>query len=88
MPFFTSAATEIAITSAMQVAVFVTPAVCLLSWFAGQGLPLTFRVVEITTMAAAAAFAAWVVWDGRSRRWEGYVLIAVYVLTAVVYYLV
>ncbi len=83
----TTLATEIAITSSMQVAVFVTPAVCLLSWFAGQGLPLTFRVIEIVTMAAAAAFAAWVVWDGRSRRWEGFVLIAVYVLMAAAYFL-
>jgi len=82
----TTLATEIAITSSMQVAVFVTPAVCLLSWFAGQGLPLTFRVIEIVTMAAAAAFATWVVWDGRSRRWEGFVLIAVYVLIATAYY--
>jgi len=82
----TTLATEIAVTSSMQVAVFVTPAVCLLSWLAGQGLPLTFRVIEVVTMAAAAAFAAWVVWDGRSRRWEGFVLIGVYGLTVVAYY--
>jgi Ca2+:H+ antiporter len=62
----------------MQVALFVTPAVCLLSWIAGRGLPLSFRVIEIVTMAAAALFATWVVWDGRSRRWEGFVLVAVY----------
>ena len=47
----TELATEIAITSSMQVAVFVTPAVCLLSWLVGRGLPLSFRVVEIATMA-------------------------------------
>ena len=29
-------------------------------------------------MAAAALFAAWVVWDGRSRRWEGFLLVGVY----------
>jgi Ca2+/H+ antiporter len=50
----------------------------LLSWIAGRGLPLSFRVIEIVTMAAAAAFAAWVIWDGRSRRWEGFLLVAVY----------
>ena len=83
----TTLATEIAITSSMQVAVFVTPAVCLLSWLAGRGLPLSFRAVEVVTMAAAAAFAAWVVWDGRSRRWEGFVLIGAYVLMVVAYYL-
>jgi Ca2+:H+ antiporter len=81
----TTLATEIAITSSMQVAVFVTPAVCLLSWIAGRGLPLSFRAIEIVTMAAAALFAAWVVWDGRSRRWEGFVLAAVYGVMVVAY---
>ncbi len=82
----TRLATEIAITSSMQVAVFVTPAVCLLSWVVGQGLPLAFRVIEVVTMGAAALFAAIVVADGRSRRWEGFLLVAVYG-GAVVWYL-
>jgi Ca2+:H+ antiporter len=74
----TTLATEIAVTSSMQVALFVTPAVCLLSWIVGNGLPLSFRAIEVITMAAAAAFSAWVIWDGRSRRWEGFVLVGVY----------
>jgi Ca2+:H+ antiporter len=82
----TTLATEIAITSSMQVAVFVAPAVCLLSWIVGRGLPLSFRVVEIVTMAAAALFAAIVVADGKSRRWEGFLLIGVYGV-AVIWYL-
>jgi Ca2+:H+ antiporter len=81
----TTLATEIAITSSMQVALLVTPAVCLLSWIAGRGLPLSFRAIEIVTMAAAALFATWVVWDGRSRRWEGFVLAGVYGLMVVAY---
>jgi Ca2+:H+ antiporter len=82
----TTLATEIAITSSMQVAVFVAPMVCLLSWIVGRGLPLSFRVIEIVTMAAAAIVAAFVVADGRSRRWEGFLLVAVYGV-AVVWYL-
>jgi Ca2+:H+ antiporter len=81
----TTLATEIAITSSMQVAVFVAPAVCLLSWIVGRGLPLSFRAIEIATMAAAAAFATFVIWDGRSRRWEGFLLVGAYGL-AVVWY--
>ena len=80
-------ATEIAITSSMQVAVFVAPAVALLSWIVGDGLPLSFRVVEVVTMAAAAAFATFVIWDGRSKRWEGFLLAGVYVGVAVAYFL-
>jgi Ca2+:H+ antiporter len=82
----TTLATEIAITSSMQVAVFVAPAVCLRSWIVGRGLPLSFRVIEIVTMAAAALFAAIVVADGRSRRWEGFLLVGVYGI-AVIWYL-
>jgi Ca2+:H+ antiporter len=83
----TRLATEIAITSSAQVALFVMPAVCLLSALVGHGLPLSFRAVELITMAAAAAFATWVIWDGRSRRWEGWVLVAAYSVMVVVYYL-
>jgi Ca2+:H+ antiporter len=80
-------ATEIAITSSMQVAVFVAPAVALLSWLVGDGLPLSFRIVEVVTMAAAAAFAAIVIWDGTSKRWEGWLLTGVYAGVAVAYFL-
>jgi Ca2+:H+ antiporter len=81
----TRLATEIAITSSMQVALFVIPVVCLLSWLVGPGLPLAFRVIEIVTMAGAAAFATLVIWDGRSRRWEGFLLVGVYGLAVVAY---
>ena len=83
----TTLATEIAITSSMQVAVFVAPAVCLLSWIVGRGLPLSFRVIEIVTMAAAALFAAFVVADGKSRRWEGFLLVGVYGAVVISYLL-
>ena len=81
-------ASEIAISSSMQVAVLVTPAVALLSWLVGSGLPLAFRPVEIVTMIVAAAVAAAVIWDGRSRQIEGFALVAVYAVIVVVYYVV
>jgi Ca2+:H+ antiporter len=84
----TRLATEIAITSSMQVAVFIMPAVCLMSWVVGRGLPLSFRVIELATMAAAAAFSTFVIWDGRSRRWEGFLLVGVYGLAVAAYALV
>jgi len=78
-------ATEIAITSSMQVALLVAPAVALLSWLVGAGLPLAFRGVEVATMALASVVAVVVVWDGKSKRWEGYALAGAYTL-AVVWY--
>jgi Ca2+/Na+ antiporter len=38
------------------------------------------------TMAGAAVFATFVIRDGRSRRWEGFLLVGMYGL-AVVWYL-
>jgi Ca2+:H+ antiporter len=71
-------ATEIAISSSAQVGLFVTPAVVLLSFAIGHALPLSFRPVELVAMGGAAAFVAFVIHDGRSKRWEGFLLVAVY----------
>jgi Ca2+:H+ antiporter len=69
---------EIAISSSTQVAVFVTPAVVLLSFLVGRGLPLSFRPVELAALGGGAVAVAVAVADGRSRRWQGYVLLALY----------
>jgi Ca2+:H+ antiporter len=71
-------ATQIAITSSAQVALFVLPVVLLLSFAFEHPLTLAFRPVELISMGVAAVFVAFVIRDGRSRRWEGALLIAVY----------
>jgi Ca2+:H+ antiporter len=76
-------ATEIAVSSSAQVALFVTPAIALLSWAVKPPLPLAFRWEELLAMAAATVIVAFVVYDGRSRRWEGFALIGVYSVIAV-----
>jgi Ca2+:H+ antiporter len=81
----TTLATEISITSAMQVALFVAPAVALISLFLEHHLTLAFRPVEIATMAGAAAFAWLVTRDGRSVRWEGFLLAGAYGLCVIAY---
>jgi Ca2+:H+ antiporter len=71
-------ASEIAVSSSAQVALFVIPAVALLSFLVSPALPLTFRPIELIAMGGAAAGVAFVVRDGLSRRWEGGLLIAAY----------
>jgi len=78
-------AAEIAVSSTAQIAVFVAPLIALLSWLVGAGLPLSFRPIEIGTMAIATVLAVAVVADGRARRWEGFALVGAYAL-AVVWY--
>jgi Ca2+:H+ antiporter len=75
-------ATEIAVSSSAQVGLLVVPAVALLSWFFTPALPLSFRPVELAAMGGSALFVALVIADGKSRRWEGALLLAAYVAVA------
>jgi Ca2+:H+ antiporter len=78
-------ATEIAVSSSAQVALFVTPAVALLAWVVKPALPLSFRPIELAAMGGAALLVGIVLADGRGRRWEGFFLVAVYVCVALAF---
>ena len=56
----------------------MTPAVALLSWVVKPALPLSFRPIELAAMGGAALMVAILLADGRGRRWEGFLLVAVY----------
>ena len=75
----TDLATEIAITSSMQMALFVAPVAAIVSLLLPHHLSLSFRPVEIATMALASALAFLVTKDGTSKRWEGFLLVGAYV---------
>jgi len=75
-------ATEIAISSSAQVALFVTPAIVLLSFLFPNPLALSFRPIELAAMGGAALFVAIVIRDGISKRWEGWMLVGVYAAVA------
>ncbi len=76
-------ATEIAVSSSAQVALFLIPFVTLLGLAFAQPLALSFRWTELAAMAVAAGAAAVVVRDGQTNRREGVALVAVYALTVV-----
>jgi Ca2+:H+ antiporter len=79
-------AAEIALASSAQVAVFLIPAVALLSW-AIDPLALSFRIVEVAVVALATVFTAALLAQGRSSRARGVALIAAYVLAALAFFL-
>ncbi len=83
----TQLATEIAITSSMQVALFVAPVAALVSLALPHHLALAFRPIEVATMALAAALAWLVTKDGTSKRWEGFLLVGAYVVVVGAYFL-
>jgi Ca2+:H+ antiporter len=82
----TQLATEIAISSSMQVAVFVAPVAALASLPLRHHLTLSFRPIEIATMALAAGLAWVVTKDGTSKRWEGFLLVGAYLAAVVAYW--
>jgi Ca2+:H+ antiporter len=79
-------AAEIALASSAQVAVFLIPAVALLSWLIDP-LALSFRVVEIAVVGLATILTAALLAQGQSSRARGIVLIAAYVLAALAFFL-
>lgn len=76
-------ATEIAISSSAQVALLVVPVVTLLSLLFAHPLALAFRWSELVAMAGAAIVVTAVVWDGRTSRREGVLLVAAYAAAVV-----
>ena len=80
-------AAEIALASSAQVAVFLIPAVALVSWLIDP-LALSFRQVEILAVAGSVLFTALLLFRGYSTRWRGAVLIAAYCGVAYAFYAV
>jgi Ca2+:H+ antiporter len=74
-------AAEIALASSAQVAVFLIPAVALLAWLINP-LALSFRPVELVAVAASTVLAFALLFQGRSSRARGAILIGAYVAVA------
>ena len=77
---------EIALSSAAQVAVFLIPAVALVSWLL-EPVALSFRPVEIAALAASIGFTAVILFEGRSSRVRGGLLVLGYVVVVVGFFL-
>jgi Ca2+:H+ antiporter len=78
-------ASEIALSSAAQVAVFLIPAVALLSWLIDP-LALGFREVEILALAGGLLVTTITLWSGRASKGRGAVLLVAYAAVAVAFY--
>ena len=78
-------AAEIALASAAQVAVFLIPAVALLSWLIDP-LGLGFRQIEIAALAGGLMVTAVTLWSGRASKGRGVVLLVAYAVVALAFY--
>jgi Ca2+:H+ antiporter len=79
-------AAEIALSSGAQVAVFLIPAVALLSWTI-EPLALSFRPVELAALAGSAIVVGAFFVDRKSSRRDGAALILLYVGVAAAFFI-
>jgi Ca2+:H+ antiporter len=82
-------AVGIALGSCIQIALFVAPTLVLASYFiAPRPLELSFGRAEIGSLFLAVLIGAHVAGDGRSHWFKGVQLVAVYLIIALMFYLV
>lgn len=78
---------EISISSSLQIALFVAPALVFISLAMGNPLTLIFNPFELIAMGSAVLIAILVSADGESNWLEGAALLAVYVIFGLAFFL-
>lgn len=78
---------EIAISSSLQIALFVAPLLVFVSLLFGHPLTLVFNNFELISLAAAVVVTVLVAGDGESNWLEGVALLAVYLILALAFFL-
>lgn len=79
---------EIAVSSSLQVALFVAPFLVFVSLLMGNPLTLIFNQFELLALIAAVVITALVSSDGESNWLEGATLLAVYVILGIAFFLI
>ena len=78
---------EIALSSSLQIALFVAPLLVFVSLALGHPLTLVFNQLELVALFAAVLIAALVSGDGESNWLEGTALLAVYAILGIGFFL-
>jgi Ca2+:H+ antiporter len=79
-------ALNIVTQASVQIALFVTPVLVLLSFPLGHPLDLVFSTFEILSVVLAVAIVAYLVLNGETNWFEGVQLLALYAMIAVAIY--
>jgi Ca2+:H+ antiporter len=78
---------EIAVSSSLQIALFVAPVLVFISLLFGHPLTLIFNQFELIALIAGVIIAALVSADGESNWLEGSELLAIYIILGLVFFL-
>lgn len=79
---------EIAISSSLQIALFVAPVLVFISLFMGNPLTLVFNVFELLALGSGVLVTVMVSSDGESNWLEGATMVAVYFILALAFFLI
>lgn len=78
---------EIAVSSSLQIALFVAPILVFLSLIMGNPLNLVFNPFELAALGSAVVICYFVAADGESNWLEGAALLAVYLIFALAFFI-
>jgi Ca2+:H+ antiporter len=78
---------EIAVSSSLQIALFVAPLLVFISLLMGNPLTLVFKSFELATLLSAVLVCFFVSADGESNWLEGAALLAVYVIFGLAFFI-
>jgi Ca2+:H+ antiporter len=78
----------IAVSSATQIAMFVSPAVIFVSVFTRKPVTIVFSNVELIAVVMAVVIAGQVTRDGKTNWLEGAQLLAAYIIIALAFYFI
>jgi len=79
---------EIAVGSSLQIAMFVAPALVVVGALSGHPLSLQFSVSETVTLSLATLLVGFVSLDGKTHWFEGVMVLATYVIFAMMFFYV
>ncbi|KAI9311593.1 calcium/proton exchanger [Dichotomocladium elegans] len=77
---------NIAISSSLQIGLFVTPVLVIAGWIFGQPMTLFFENFETVTLFASVLIVNYLLQDGRSNWLEGALLLASYAIIALAFW--
>jgi Ca2+:H+ antiporter len=78
---------EIAVSSSLQIALFVAPVLVFVSLLLGNPLTLVFNSFELAALGAAVLICYFVSADGETNWLEGCALLAVYLIFAIAFFI-
>jgi len=78
---------EIAVSSSLQIALFVAPLLVFISLMMGNPLTLVFNPFELVALGAAVVITALVCFDGESNWLEGAALLSIYLILGLAFFM-